>query len=230
MQWLPRRAMCSLLTVLLLSASLAFANPKSRTLNATPDDVFKAAKKAAAGHHILIPQDEGLKNLTDSGEEIKSFRFATSLPGVTFRVIEEISVEPLSGGTSKLEVFFYKDRGSSVYVPSDSYELREAQLKNQLEIKLSALAQEKEKYKTLYEVTHTIDLETYISKQKEIVHLELEAKLQEIQQEREAKIGDLARMPTSSFSTMDAAADKLFGLVQQNLQAGNPKATAGANH
>jgi hypothetical protein len=230
MKGLPRRAMCSLLTLLLLSTNLAFANPKSTTINAPPDDVFKAAKKATAGHHIFVTQDEGLKNLTDSGQEIKSFRFVTSLPGVTFRVIEEISVEPLSGGTSKLEVFFYKDTGSRVYVPSESYEHREAQLKDQLESKLYALAQEKDKYTTQYEVYHTIDLETYVSKAKEILHLELEAKLQEIEQEREAKIADLAAMPTSSFSTMDAAAGKLFGLVQQNLQTGNPKAAAGTTH
>jgi hypothetical protein len=101
MKRLRRRAMYSLLTLLLLSASLAFANPTSATFKAAPDDVFKAAKKAAAGHRIIIPQDEGLKNLTDSGEEIKSFTFATFLPGIKFRVLEEISVEPLPDGTSK---------------------------------------------------------------------------------------------------------------------------------
>ena len=89
MTLLRRCGMCSLL---ILSASLVFANPKNTTFNAPVDDVFKAAQKAAAGHRILVPQDEGLKNLTDSGEEIKSFQFATTLPGVTFRVIEEISV------------------------------------------------------------------------------------------------------------------------------------------
>jgi hypothetical protein len=223
----PRRCACSLLTFLLLFAILASANPKSTTFNATPDDVFKAAEKAAAGHRILVPQDTGLKNLNESGEEIKSFKFATSLPGVTFRVFEEISVEQLPDGTSKLEVWFYKDRGSSVYVPSDSYELREAQLKNQLEKKLDALAKERTENETQYEVTHSIDLQTYITKKKEIAQRERDASVQELEQERDAKIADLAGMPTSSFSAMDAAADKFFSLVQQNLSADKPN---GANH
>ena len=42
MTLLRRYEMCSLI---LLSASLAFANPKSTTFNAPVDDVFKAARK-----------------------------------------------------------------------------------------------------------------------------------------------------------------------------------------
>jgi hypothetical protein len=216
--------------VFLLLSAVALANPKSTTINATVDDVFKAAEKAAAGHRISIPQDEGLKNLTDSGEEIKSFQFATTLPGVTFRVIEEITVEPLPDGTTKLEVFFHKDRGNIPYVESTSYQVREQQLQNQLQIKVGALEAEKDKYETHYEVIHDIDLQTYIEKQKEILTKEHELKLQEIEQERDAKIADLAGMPTSSFSTMDTAADKFFSLVQQKLQGGTSKTTAGVHH
>jgi hypothetical protein len=209
--------------LILLSASLAFANPKSTTLNAPAEDVFKAAQKAAAGHRITLPKDEGLKTLADSGAEIKSFVFTTSMQGVAFRVIEEISVEPLPDGTSKLEVFFHKDRGSSVYVPSDSYQLREQQLQNQLEIKMSELEREKDSNESQYEVIHSIDIHTYVNKQKEILKRKLDAKLEEIEQERQAKIADLAGMPTSSFSTMDSAADKFFNLVQQNLQSSKTK-------
>ncbi len=216
--------------VVLLLSAVALANPKSTTINATVDDVFKAAEKAAAGHRISIPQDEGLKNLTDSGEEIKSFQFATTLPGVTFRVIEEITVEPLPDGTTKLEVFFHKDRGNIPYVESTSYQVREQQLQNQLQIKVGALEAEKDKYETHYEVIHDIDLQTYIEKQKEILTKEHELKLQEIEQERDAKIADLAGMPTSSFPTMDTAADKFFSLVQQKLQGGTAKTTAGVHH
>lgn len=215
---LRRYEMGSLL--ILLSASLAFANPKSITFNASSDDVFKAAQKAAAGRRIIPPKDEGLKNLTDSGEEIKSFTFATSLPGVTFRVVEEISVEPLPDGTTKLEVFFHNDRP---YVPSSALEVREQQLQNKLDLKLSALEQEKDKNETEYEVIHTIDIQTYISRQKDLAKRELDAKLEEIEQERQAKIADLAGMPTSSFSTMDAAADKFFNLVQRNLEGSKAK-------
>jgi hypothetical protein len=215
---LRRYEMGSLL--ILLSASLAFANPKSITFNASSDDVFKAAQKAAAGRRIIPPKDEGLKNLTDSGEEIKSFTFATSLPGVTFRVVEEISVEPLTDGTTKLEVFFHNDRP---YVPSSALEVREQQLQNKLDLKLSALEQEKDKNETEYEVIHTIDIQTYISRQKDVAKRELDAKLEEIEQERQAKIADLAGMPTSSFSTMDAAADKFFNLVQRNLEGSKAK-------
>jgi hypothetical protein len=221
---LRRYKMCGFLV--LLSATLAFANPKSTTFNATVDEVFKAAQKAAAGHRIIPPKDEGLKNLTDSGEEIKSFTFATSLPGVTFRVIEEISVEPLPDGTTKLEVFFHNDRP---YVPSSALEVREQQLQNKLDLKLSALEQEKDKNETEYEDIHTIDIQTYITRQKDVAKRELDAKLENIEQERQAKIADLAGMPTSSFSTMDAAADKFFNLVQRNLD-GRGKATAGVNH
>jgi hypothetical protein len=224
MTLLRRCGMCSLL---ILSASLVFANPKSTTFNAPVDDVFKAAQKAAAGHRLIPPKDEGLKNLTDSGEEIKSFTFATSLPGVAFRVIEEISVEPLPDGTTKLEVFFHNDRP---YIPSSALEVREQQLQNQLELKLSALEQEKDKNETEYEVIHTIDIQTYVGRQKDIAKRELDAKLGEIEQERQAKIADLAGMPTSSFSTMDTAADKFFNLVQQKLQGGTAKTTAGVPH
>lgn len=227
---LRRSGMCSLPFFVLLYANLVFANPHSKTLNASVDDVFKAAQKAAAGHRILILQDEGLKNLTDSGEEIKSFQFATTLPGVTFRVIEEVSVEPLPDGSTKLEIFFHRDRGNAPYVPSAAYEVREQRLQNQLESKVAALEQEKSNYETHYEVIHDIDLQTYIAKQKEILTKEHELKLQEIEQERDAKIADLAGMPTSSFSTMDAAADKFFNLVQQKLQGGAAKTTAGVHH
>jgi hypothetical protein len=206
--------------VFLLLSAVAFANPKSITFNASSDDVFKAAQKAAAGRRIIPPKDEGLKNLTDSGEEIKSFTFATSLPGVTFRVVEEISVEPLPDGTTKLEVFFHNDRP---YVPSSALEVREQQLQNKLDLKLSALEQEKDKNETEYEVIHTIDIQTYISRQKDLAKRELDAKLEEIEQERQAKIADLAGMPTSSFSTMDAAADKFFNLVQRNLEGSKAK-------
>ncbi len=215
---------------LLLSAVALAANPKSTTLSASVDDVFKAAQKAAAPHRILIPQDEGLKNLTDSGEEIKSFQFAATLPGVTFRVIEEISVEPLPDGTTKLEVFFHKDRGNVGYVESTSYQVREQQLQNQLEMKVGALEAEKDKYETHYEVIHDIDLQTYIEKQKEILTKEHDLKLEEIEQERQAKIADLAGMPTSSFPTMDTAADKFFNLVQQKLVGGTAKTAAAGAH
>lgn len=213
--------------ILLLSATVAFANPKSTTFNASVDDVFRAAKKAAAGHRILIPQDKGLKDLTDSGQEIQSFQFATTLPGVTFRVIAEISVEPQPDGTTKLEVFLHRDRP---YVPSPSLEVTEQQLQSQLERKLSALEQEKDEYEYQYEVVHSINLETYVRKQKEIHAREYEAKVQKIDQEREAKLADLAGMPTSSFSTMDAAADKFFKLVEQNIQGDKPKTTAEVMH
>jgi hypothetical protein len=226
---LRRCRMYCLPVFILLCASVVFANPHSRTFTDPVDDVFKAAQKAATGHRIVIPQDEGLKNLTDSGEEIKSFQFATTLPGVTFRVIEEISVEPLPDGSTKLEVFFHRDRGNAPYVPSAAYEVREQQLQNQLESKVAALEQEKSNYETHYEVIHDIDLQTYIAKQKEILTKEHELKLQEIEQEHDAKITDLAGMPTSSFSTMDAAADKFFNLVQQKLQGGTTKPTAGVN-
>lgn len=216
--------------VFLLLSAVAVANPKSTTFTASADDVFKAAQKAAAGHRIVVPQDEGLKNLTDSGEEIKSFQFATTLPGVTFRVIEEITVEPLPDGTTKLEVFFRKDRGNVPYVESTSYQVREQQLQNQLQIKVGALEAEKDKYETHYEVIHDIDLQTYIEKQKEILAKEHELKVQEIEQERDAKIADLAGMPTSSFPTMDTAADKFFSLLQQKLQGGTAKTTAGVHH
>lgn len=198
-------------------------NPKEKAFDAPADDVFKAAKTAAAGHRILIPQDEGLKTLTDSGEEIKTFKFAVSLPGLTLRVIEEISVEPLPDGTSTLKVFFHKDRGALPYVPSASYDLREQQLQNKLERKLSALEAEEEQYRIQYEVIHSIDLETYINKKKEITKAEEEAKLEEINQQHDAQIDDLAGIPTSSFSAMDAAADKFFALVQQNLTGGKAK-------
>jgi len=195
------------------------------------DDVFKAAQKAAAGHRILIPQDEGLKNLTDSGEEIESFQFATTLPSVTFRVVEEISVEPLPDGTTKLEIFFHKDRGNVPYVESSSYQVREQQLQNQLQMKVDALEAEKEQYRVQYEDIHSIDLATYIDKQKDIENREYEAKRNEITQERDAQIADLAAMPTSSFSTMDTTADKFFNLVQQKLAGGTAKTTtAGAHH
>jgi tRNA/tmRNA/rRNA uracil-C5-methylase (TrmA/RlmC/RlmD family) len=211
----------------LVLSETALANPNNRTFNASADDVFRAAKKAAAGHRILIPQDEGLKDLTDSGQEIQSFQFATTLPGVTFRVIAEISVEPQPDGTTKLGMFFHRDRP---YVPSSSLELREQQLQNQLESKIATLEQEKDKYETRYEVIHDIDLETYVAKQKEIHKKEYEAKLEEIEQEREARLADLAGMPTSSFPTMDTAADKFFKLVEQNLQGGKTKPMAGVNH
>jgi hypothetical protein len=230
MKRICRCALCSLPTLILLSITLAFANPKSMVLQAPPAAVFKAAQKAAAGHKIVIPQDEGLEQLNEAGEEIKSFKFATSLAGVTFRVIENISVEPLPDGTSKLEVWFYKDRGSNVYVPSDAYELREAQLKNQLEKKLNALELEGSEYETQYEVTHTIDLKTYVAKKSDVLRRERDAKIQELQQERDAKIADLAGMPTSSFPTMEVAADKFFSLVQQNLQTSKTNASIGTNH
>jgi hypothetical protein len=213
--------------VFLLLSAVALANPRSRAFNAPAGDVFRAAKKAAAGHRIVIPQDEGLKDLTDSGQEIQSFQFVTTLPGVTFRVIAEISVEPQPDGTTKLGVFFHRDRP---YVPSASLEVREQQLQNQLELKLSALEREKDEYENQYEVIHSINLETYVSKQKEIHAREYEAKVQKIDQERDAKLADLAGMPTSSFPTMDASADKFFSLVQQNLQGGKTKTPAGANH
>lgn len=230
MALLHRHNIVSLCSLCLLLSVSALANPKSTTFNASVDDVFKAAQKAATGHRIVIPQDEGLKNLTDSGEEIKSFQFATTLSGVTFRVIEEISVEPLPDGTTKLEVFFHRDRGNTPYVPSSAYEVREQQLQNQLESKVAALEQEKSNYETHYEIIHDIDLQTYIAKQKEILTKEHELKLQEIEQERDAKIADLAGMPTSSFSTMVTAADKFFNLVQQKLQGSPAKTTTGAHH
>jgi hypothetical protein len=205
-------------------------NPKSTIFNAAPDKVLDAAMKAAVGHHIVIPQDEGLKNLTEAGEEIKSFKFATSLPGVTFRVIEDISVEPLADGTSKLEVFFYKDRGSILYVPSDSYKLREAQLKNQLERTLSAFEQKELEYQSQYEITHSIDLETYLSKQKEIRQSETDAEIHEIEEERVATIADLAGMPTSSFLAMNSAADNFVNLVEHNLQTGKSNSAVEASH
>lgn len=115
-------------------------------------------------------------------------------------------------------------------MPSASYQLREQQLQSQLKRKQSALEEEKDSYKTQYEDDHSIDLQTYISKQKEILNREYEAEVEEIHQERDAKLADLAGMPTSSFSAMDAAADNFFGLVQQNLQGSKAKATSGANH
>lgn len=221
-----RRAGGTCLVLFVLLCQTAVANPNNKTFTTSADDVFRAAKKAAAGHRILISEDEGLKDLTDSGQEIQSFQFVTTLPGITFRVIAEISVEPQPDGTTKLGMFFHRDRP---YVPSSSLELREQQLQNQLELKMSALEQEKDKNETEYEVIHTIDIQTYIARQKEIAKRQFDAKMEEIEQEREAKLADLAGMPTSSFSTMDTAADKFFKLVEQNLRGGVTKPTAGVN-
>jgi hypothetical protein len=138
------------IALLFLLSQVAVANPSSRTFNAPPEDALKAAKKAAAGHRIVIPQDEGLKTLTDSGQEIQTFQFTTSLPGVAFRVIEEISIEPQPDGTSKLEVFFHKDRGTIPYVPSTSYQLREQQLQNQLERKVSVRSHSQHRLRNLH--------------------------------------------------------------------------------
>lgn len=135
-------------------------------------------------------------------------------------MIAEISVEPLPDGTTKLGLFFHRDRP---YVPSASLEARKQQLQNQLERKLSALEQEKDEYENQYEVIHSINLETYVSRQKEIHAREYEAKVQKIDQERDAELADLAGMPTSAFSTMDAAADKFFKVVEQNLHGGPRK-------
>lgn len=216
--------------VLLLLSAVAFANPKSTTFNASTDDVFKAALKAAAGHRIVIPQDNGLKDLTDSGEEIKSFQFATPFPNITFRVTEQIKVEPQTHGSTKLEVFFYRDRGNAPYVESTSYQVREQQLQNQLDSKTAVLEQEKSDYERHYEIIHDINLQTYIEKQKEILTKERDLKLEEIEQERQAKIADIAEMPTSSFAAMDTAADKFFVLVQQKLQGSTAKTAAGVHH
>jgi hypothetical protein len=216
--------------VFLLLSAVAFANPKSTTFSASTDDVFKAALKAAAGHRIAIPQDNGLKDLTDSGEEIKSFQFATTFPNITFRVTEQIKVEPQADGSTKLEVFFYRDRGNAPYVESTSYQVREQQLQNQLDSKIAVLEQEKSDYERHYEIIHDINLQTYIEKQKEILTKERDLKLEEIEQERQAKIADVAEMPTSSFAAMDTAADKFFVLVQQKLQGSTAKTGAGVHH
>jgi hypothetical protein len=216
--------------VFLLLSAVAFANPKSTTFNASTDDVFKAALKAAAGHRIVIPRDNGLKDLTDSGEEIKSFQFATPFPNITFRVTEQIKVEPQTDGSTKLEVFFYRDRGNAPYVESTSYQVREQQLQNQLDSKTAVLEQEKSDYERHYEIIHDINLQTYIEKQKEILTKERDLKLEEIEQERQAKIADIAEMPTSSFAAMDTAADKFFVLVQQKLQGSTAKTAAGVHH
>jgi hypothetical protein len=212
---------------LALFTGVASGNPNSRLFNLPADDVFQAAQKAAAGHRIVIPQDEGLKNLTDSGEEIKTFQFVTMLAGVTFRVTEEISVEPQPNGNCKVEVFFHKDRGSAPYVPSASLQAREQQLQNQLERAIDALEQEKDDYEMHYEGVHDIDLKTFTAKKDEIAKEEYEAKVKEINQEHDAKIADLAGIPTSAFSSMDAAADKFLNLVEKNLQNGKTKSAAG---
>lgn len=206
----------------------ALTNPKSFTFSASVEEVFKASQRAATGHRIVVQQDEGLKDLNDAEEEIRTFRFSTSLQGVAFSVIEEISVEPVPSGT-KVKVFFHRDRGGKPYIPSATYQLREQQLQSQLERRLAALESEKELYRVQYETIHSIDLETYLNKSQEINRKEHDARAEEINHEYDAKIADLAGMPSSSFSTMEAAAEKFFGMVQQNLQGAKPKARSGLN-
>ena len=92
------------------------------------------------------------------------------------------------------------------------------------------LEQEKSDYERHYEIIHDINLQTYIEKQKEILTKERDLKLEEIEQERQAKIADIAEMPTSSFAAMDTAADKFFVLVQQKLQGSTAKTAAGVHH
>ncbi len=143
---------------------------------------------------------------------------------------EQIKVEPQTDGSTKLEVFFYRDRGNAPYVESTSYQVREQQLQNQLDSKIAVLEQEKSDYERHYEIIHDINLQTYIEKQKEILTKERDLKLEEIEQERQAKIADIAEMPTSSFAAMDTAADKFFVLVQQKLQGSTAKTAAGVHH
>ena len=83
--------------------------------------------------------------------------------------------------------------------------MREQQLQNQLDSKIAVLEQEKSDYERHYEIIHDINLQTYIEKQKEILTKERDLKLEEIEQERQAKIADIAEMPTSSFAAMDSS-------------------------
>ena len=184
--------------------------------NILPNFEFITADK---GHAMVsIGAHHGLKQLNDSGQEVKTFLFYTSLPGINFHVIAEVSLQPTSTGGTQLSLFFHRDRGEDGYIPSEDLRLRQMQLKSQLEEKKSQLEMRKQQYKFDYE-NGKLDLATLIAREKEIIIDEERYEEEEITQEGDAKIADLAGMPTSSFSTMDEAARKYFDLVQRVLTA-----------
>lgn len=163
---------------------------------------------APAGHPIHVWQDEGIN---DGSQD---FTFYAHFPGMVARVVQEVTVKSRPDGTSELQVFFHKAR---VYVPSDAYKARLAQLNLELDEKLSQVSLQTQVLEALYEAGKC-DFQTYMQKKEEPQQREHDARLEEIDGEYEAKNLDLAGMPTSSFTAMEAAADKFLGLVQQNLQ------------
>jgi hypothetical protein len=205
-----------LLLVVTLCSAQTFANPKSKTFNSPANRVYKAALKAAAGNRLVIDRDEGIKPRNDAGEEIKQFSFFTSLPNIAFRVIADVRVQSLPDGTSKVEVFYHKDRRPNIYVPSEAYESRRQQLQARLETQLSALEQESALYR-LQNKAGRIDFETLQDKEKDVRKRAHDAKMEELNQEEEAAMNDLAGLPTSSFTAVDSSAEKYFSSIQRNL-------------
>lgn len=209
-------------------ASGESSNPRSRVFAASADVVFKASLRAAAGHHIMRTEDEGLKQLGDNGQEILNFGFLTTIRGFAHGVIASVKVEPIGSDSSHLTIFFLRQGGTNVWIPSTSFEARKAELEIKLQTIVDALENQKWALQMKFE-EGGISLHEKLQKEQEIEDQRHAAKIDEIEQVHDAQVADLAQMPTSTFPAMVAAANSFFDLVDRNLTGSPPPRESRAN-
>jgi hypothetical protein len=196
-------------------------NPRSKDFDAPSRLLFGAALRAAAGHRIIRAEDEGLKPLDEKGQEILSFSFPTTIRGYTHGVLADVEVASIGSDSAKLTIFYHKQGGTNVWVPSASFQLRKAQLEARLQQIIDGLDRQRYAVESRYE-SGGISLHEKLQADAKIENQEYAAKMDKIRQERDARVADLAQMPTSTFPAMVEASDAFFNLVDRNLRALTP--------
>lgn len=195
-----------------------FANPRYQTFDALQESVYASALKAGSGHKVEFNADEGLKELDDAGRDVDHFAFTVILSAFPEPVVADVRVyvDSDDGSRSKLRLYFHKLHQAYLDSPSESFQLRRAQLVNKMNAQLALAANEGEELDFLHENGKMDDV-TYTKNKVELVKIKAQIQIEEVNQESAARLTDMAQLPTKIFPSLDDYAQHYIAMVQKHL-------------
>jgi len=190
---------------------------------ATPGELLRAAKKAAAGHTIIKLNDESTQVFSDDTQDVLSFAFLTKIEGFAPTIVATVNVTKLEVGRSELELFFHRKGTNTAWIPSTEFETRKLHYETDLQEKLDRIDKARSALEILWEAGR-VKHDDYYARQRSLDAEEHNARVSTLDLVHTAKMEDMAQMPRITFDAMDEAAEAYFSLVQKNLGTGGAEA------
>ncbi|MFZ0738448.1 MAG: hypothetical protein WBL70_01820, partial [Candidatus Acidiferrales bacterium] len=154
----------------------------------------------------------------DAGRDVDHFAFTVILSAFPEPVVADVRVyvDSDDGSRSKLRLYFHKLHQAYLDSPSESFQLRKAQLEYRMQTQLTVVEYEQTELEGLYQ-NGKIDTMTYAQKKIDLIKIKTQIQLEEEKQEWTARLADIAQLPTKIFPSLDDYAQHYIAMVQKHL-------------